>query len=331
MRGRATTAAAAAVVALAVARAVRHRNGAAAPGATRGRSWLADLLDPYPGVPGDTLAVPPLPRGEMIQVPGRGEVFVRRMEGGSGVPVLLLHGWMASADTNWFRLFPKLGAHHPVVAVDHRGHGRGIRAPTRFSLEECADDAAGVLRYLGIERAVVVGYSMGGPIAALLWQRHPDLVSGLVLQATALHWRDDWLDDLRWRLMGAVALLLRFPAGRYLLARALGGRRQLPPEVIPHRAWAEGEFRRGDPSEMAEAGRALARFDGRPFARDIDVPTAVVVTTEDPLVPPPRQRMLAEALGARVFEIAADHAAPGLRAEEFARVTLAAIEAVSGS
>src|SRR5881392_1254434 len=116
------------------------------------------------------------------------------------LPVLLLHGWTASADTNWFPVFAALDGQRPVVAPDHRGHGRGLRPEAPFTLEACADDAAGLLRTLGIRRAVVAGYSMGGPIALLLAQRHAELVGGLVLGATALEWRASSRDQLVWRL-----------------------------------------------------------------------------------------------------------------------------------
>lgn len=292
-------------------------------------SWVARRLDPYPDVPADTLEVPPLPAGETIAIPGRGELFVRRVPGGEGIPILLLHGWLATADINWFLLYEALGGDHPVVALDHRGHGRGIRAPARFSLEDCADDAAGLLRHLGIERAVVVGYSMGGPIAALLWRRHPELVAGLVLEATALQWREGLVERAFWRLMSVVALLLRWPAGRYLLARGMGSRgRVVPDDLRPYRAWMEGEFSRGDPTHLADAGRALGHFDARHFAHRIEVPTAVVVTTRDQLVHPERQRALARAMGARVFEFGSDHAAPVIDGQGFAQVTLEAIHSV---
>ena len=75
---------------------------------------------------------------------------------------------------------------HRVVAPDHRSHGRGLRPDAPFSIDDCADDAAALLGTLGIDRAVAVGYSMGGSVALALARRHPDKVAGLVLAATAL-------------------------------------------------------------------------------------------------------------------------------------------------
>ena len=124
-------------------------------------------------------------------LPGRGTTFVREVAGPPGAPVLvLLHGWTASAALNWFPSFGPLGRHFRVIAPDLRGHGRGIRS-RQFRLEDCADDVASLAQVLGIERLIPVGYSMGGPVAALTWYRHRDLVEGLVLCATAARFLAD--------------------------------------------------------------------------------------------------------------------------------------------
>src|SRR3954452_24491838 len=129
---------------------------------------------------------PPLPMGKRLQLPGRGTTFVRQVAGPEGAPTLLmLHGWMASGGLNWFRVCDALGEHFNVVAADMRGHGRGIRNGRRFRLADCADDAAATLDALGIGPVIAVGYSLGGPVAQLLWRRHPEKVSGLVLCSTA--------------------------------------------------------------------------------------------------------------------------------------------------
>ncbi len=307
-----------------------RRRGRTAGDAVRTRriSWLGRILDPFPETTDAPFVLPPLPRAEIVAIPDRGELFVRRGGRDAGTPVLLLHGWMASADLNWFLLFGALGEHHPIVAPDLRGHGRAPRSPGGFTLEDCADDAAALLRHLRIGRAIVVGYSMGGPVALLLWRRHPELVAGLVLEATSLAWNTSWRDRLAWRVVGPIGFLLRWPTGRIALIRAMGGVNDLPDALLRYRAWADGEFRRNDPTEMAEAGRAIAAFDARPFAAEVDVPAAVVVTTRDSLVDPARQRALAAALRATVFELDGDHTVVAVAPDELAAVTLRAIDAV---
>src|SRR5438270_12401891 len=104
---------------------------------------------------------------------------------------MLLHGWMASADLNWSVLYSDhVRAGYRVLAIDHRGHGRGLRPLDPFRLTDCAADAAGVLRTLEALPATIVGYSMGGAIAQLIARDHPDVTAGVVLGGTAQHWQD---------------------------------------------------------------------------------------------------------------------------------------------
>ena len=141
---------------------------------------------PEPVVGPDGRPRPPLPLGTRVPLAGRGTTFVREVPGPPGAPTLvLLHGLLASGGLNWFRAFEALGSEFRVLAPDLRGHARGLRSRGRFRLQDCADDLAALLAALGVGPVVVVGYSMGGPIAQLLWRRHPERVSGLVLCATA--------------------------------------------------------------------------------------------------------------------------------------------------
>jgi pimeloyl-ACP methyl ester carboxylesterase len=215
-----------------------------------------------------------------------------------------------------------------VIAIDHRGHGRGIRSEQTFTLEAAADDAAGLLEVLGIDDAVVVGYSMGGPISMLLWRRHPELVSGLVFEATALEWRATARERWVWKTMGMVERFFHSKRARLMVDRALREAIEVRPELAEHRAWFKAELSRGDAHEIADAGRALGEYDARPFAGDVDVPVSVVVTTEDRLVRPSKQRALAKATGARVFELRGDHDACWINGDEFARTTRDAIASV---
>ena len=244
-------------------------------------------------------------------MPDGTETFVRIGGRADGVPVLLLHGLGATAALNWAECFPAVERLGPVVALDHRGHGRGARVGRHFHLEQCADDAAAVLRSLGSAPAIVVGYSMGGPIAQLLAKRHPELVAGLVLSATARDFRGAPADRLRFAALGAAAPAAGFvPPLRVLPAPSLPG---------PFRrlSWAASEIRGHQASAVLAAARELGRFTSRDWIHDLSVPTAVIVHTEDEVVPTRRQHKLAAALpGARTFEVHGDHLAvtndPGL-------------------
>ena len=256
-------------------------------------------------------AVPPayVPPGRVVLVPGRGEVFVRtHLTGRTHSPVLLLlHGWTASADVQFVTSYVELAERYDFVAVDHRGHGRGIRSGEPFTLEDVADDAAGVVSALGIGPVVAVGYSMGGPVAMLLRHRHPDLVSGLVLGATALEWKSTRLDRARWRGLPVSESFLRSRLGARLLQWSLARTARKVPAVAPIMPWLAGEMRRNDVRSMTEAGYALSQYDARPWASAMSVPTTMMVTTKDRLVDPAKQRALAAATAADVVEVEADH------------------------
>ncbi|MFZ8892689.1 MAG: alpha/beta fold hydrolase [Ilumatobacteraceae bacterium] len=67
--------------------------------------------------------IPGLPNGFEIELPGRGKTFYREKKGPAGAPTLmLLHGWTATADLNWFTCFDALSENFNVVALDLRGH-----------------------------------------------------------------------------------------------------------------------------------------------------------------------------------------------------------------
>jgi pimeloyl-ACP methyl ester carboxylesterase len=265
----------------------------------------------------------PMPPGRIVLAPERGEIFVRD-SGGDGPPVLLLHGWMFSADLNWFTMYAPLeAAGYRVLAVDHRGHGRGLRSPEDFRLSDCADDAAGVLRELGTGPVIATGYSMGGPIACLLAHRHPDLVSGLVLGATSAHWRSRRMRRV-WRGMAAVRLGL----GLFPNAAWRRGLRAAGFPDSPITSWTASELSRGSARDLAEAGRELSRYDGRPWLSQLRQPAAVIVTTEDRAVPPKMQRGLAETLRAPMFETPGDHGAVVVEADAFERALIEALRDV---
>ncbi len=257
---------------------------------------------------------PPLPPHDFppartIVVPGHGEFFLRDSAAGPGAPagsgpaVVMLHGWVGSADLNFGGLYDDvIAAGHRVIALDHRGHGRGPRPLVPFRLVDCAADAAAVIRTLGIAPAVIYGYSMGGAIAQLVARDHPDVVGGLVLSGTAQHWQEDELRRA-WRAMPVVGLGLSVAPGRaWGVALKRAGFRP-----GPRMAWVHSEMTRHSAHDIAEAGRELGRFDSRGWLAPQPFPTAVVLTSEDDAVPPAKQHELAQALQATVFEAPVRH------------------------
>ncbi len=254
---------------------------------------------------------PPLPPGRLVFVPKRGEMLVREVAPARdpGAPtILLLHGWTLCADLNWFALYAALARHGNVLALDVRGHGRGIRSEQRFTLEAAADDAAALLEHLDARPAIVVGYSMGGSIGLLMWRRHPWSVAGLVLQSTALQWRSALHERVLWNSMAGLEYVLRFGVPHGLTERYLRSAAEQNPNLQTVLPWLKAEALRGNPSDLAAAGRGLSAFDARPYASRVDVPTAVIVSKRDRLIWADRQRELAAAIpDAKVMEIDVAH------------------------
>jgi 3-oxoadipate enol-lactonase len=272
----------------------------------------------------------PIPLGRRIELPGRGTTFIREVPGPPGAPtIVLLHGWIASAGTNWYRVFEPAGEHFHVVAPDLRGHGRGLRSRRRFRLSDCADDVAATLDVLGVESAVVVGYSMGGPVAQLMWKRHRSKVDGLVLCATS----HSFVPGIRERLiftslMAAAAgttrmggLMTAWPTSlaRQWIPISTRGR----PDTLQR--WAAAEMRRHDLRMVMEAGHAIGHYDARKWIGTIDCPTAVLVTAKDRALVPAQQAKLAFSIpGAAVHRVEDGHVAcAGIGfAEPFVRACL---------
>jgi 3-oxoadipate enol-lactonase len=265
-----------------------------------------------------------MPPARTVLVPDRGEFFLRDGGKPDGPLVLLLHGWVVSADLNWHACYDALAAAgYRVLAIDHRGHGRGLRAPARFRLQDCADDAAAVLRTLGTGPAIVVGYSMGGTIAQLMARDHADVVSGVVLSGTCQHFQDPETVKV-WKWMGVMGVLIGLLPRTFYRA---GFKRQGLP-LDGDAAWMIGEFMRHEARDVAEAGRELGRFDSRPWLRAVRVPASMVLTARDTAVSPAKQRELADAIGARVFEVSLDHLELGAKPDVFNPALLQALAAL---
>jgi pimeloyl-ACP methyl ester carboxylesterase len=205
--------------------------------------------------------------------------------GGAGPAVLFLHG-NSSAKEIFARQFASeaLSARHRLLAFDLPGHGGSQDAPAperSYSIHGFADAAIAYLGALGIERAVLVGWSLGGHIALELMARWPGTIAAWIVGTPpagradmgaafrpsphmALTFQDSFTDD----------------EARCYAQEAIGAGVPLEPWMLAAARRADGRFRRW----MAESALAGRDLDGREIAETSPLPLAVVCGGDDPFV-----------------------------------------------
>jgi 3-oxoadipate enol-lactonase len=195
---------------------------------------------------------------------------------GTGPALLLVPG--LGADTRLFGgITGPLATTYQVIMFDPRGAGRSDKPPGPYTIEEMANDAVGLLDLLGVERAVVVGYSMGGRIALSLVLDHPTRVRRLVLAATSASTPPTRVFSRRWL---ALEVLSRLPA---------------PGDRQPRWAW---ECQR----------RASAAYDATARLSEIALPTLILHGQHDHMTPLARVHEMHRAIpGSTLVEVPGGH------------------------
>ncbi|MHB8896432.1 MAG: alpha/beta fold hydrolase [Candidatus Geothermincolia bacterium] len=222
---------------------------------------------------------------------------------GSGPPLVLIMGLTATMDW-WDPAFLEaLARDHTVVVFDNRGAGRTVCLEGEFTIEQFADDTAGLMDALGIEEASVLGYSMGGMIAQELALRHSGRVDNLVLYATycggnesvfgdkevlmRLVDRSGTVDDLIERFLTLMFSREWITSNRDLLADFK--RRYLLAPTSDHAATRQFV--------------ATVKFNASDRIATLRVPTMVVCGARDILIPPQNSRLIASKIpGAKLKE-----------------------------
>src|ERR1700744_3092093 len=100
---------------------------------------------------------------------------------GAGRPIVLLHGAFYTIDMNWGQLIPELSKTRKVIAIEMQGHGHSPYADRKISMTALASDVEKVMDYLKIDRADIVGYSMGGSVAYQFAVQSPKRLNKLVI------------------------------------------------------------------------------------------------------------------------------------------------------
>jgi pimeloyl-ACP methyl ester carboxylesterase len=180
--------------------------------------------------------------------------------GGSGAPVVMVHGLSGSSQW-WWKNLPEIGSRYRVYLVDLPGFGSMSQDVLGFRLSEAAGWLASWIRALEIEPVHLISHSLGGFISVRLVRDHPDLVDRLILVAPA------GVPEHR-PLIGYTVSLLR-------------AARQLSPEFA---AILARDFLRAGPRTVVRTARDLLVEDAREDLGNIEHPTLLIWGAEDPMI-----------------------------------------------
>ncbi|HEV2738930.1 MAG TPA: alpha/beta hydrolase [Candidatus Elarobacter sp.] len=231
--------------------------------------------------------------------------------GGAGVPVVLLHGFPLDR-TVWDEQLPALtAAGARVIRVDLRGCGESEPSEGPALMEALAGDVAGVLDALQIERAALVGHSIGGYVALAFFRMYEERVTGLALVAS--HVAED-----AGRNPTADPAQRTLAAGRDTLAERLerDGTMDAAVESYLPRYFAPAVYR--ERPELVDRGRAVMqsqnprgcaqlvrgmkeRLDSYDLLEDVNVPALVIAGAEDSYLKPETLRGIAAAITGAEF------------------------------
>jgi pimeloyl-ACP methyl ester carboxylesterase len=103
---------------------------------------------------------------------------------GEGKPLVLIHGGGSTIETNYGQLIPLLAKNRQVIAIELQAHGRTADRDEPLSFIQDADDVAGLLKNLQIDKADILGFSNGGQTAIEIALRHPQVINKLILAST---------------------------------------------------------------------------------------------------------------------------------------------------
>lgn len=253
---------------------------------------------------------PRFPAGQQhpLRVPGRTvfvgdrEFFVRETGPVGGRPLILIHGLGNDSLENWYELIRRLDHRYRIVSVDLRNHGKSDKPRERFEITRMADEVAGMMDALGISRAVVAGFSMGGMVTQELAHRHPYRVEKMVLMGTSAR------HPAPYGVLRGIGFVLGRAFGR-LTGKELSRfayRYMVMTGAVPARfsRWFWETSLDRDADLYYEAGFAVVGFDSRSWLGRLDTPALVVVSIRDQLVPARWQYELASRLKkAQVLEL----------------------------
>ena len=244
---------------------------------------------------------------------------------GDGPPLVLVMGIGYDSSLWTLAQVPALSTQFRVVLVDNRDAGRSSRATHPYRIADMADDLAGLLDALGIQRSHLLGLSMGGMIAQEFALRHPNRLDRLVLTGTGAAparsavdaiqiWRWVKANDATGKVFGGQQFVSLFSSAFLRNHQAVQNIAELLASN-PYPMSAEAYARQAD---------AYGQFDSLDRLGAITAPTLVVVGEQDLLTPPWIAREVADAIPGARFEVilgaGSSHVVPIERPDAFNRL-----------
>lgn len=229
---------------------------------------------------------------------------------GRGHPLVLISG-LSYSRWQWHRMIPGLAEHFQVITFDNRGVGRTDRPDGPYSAPMLAADTAALLEALEVEKAAVMGHSMGGFVAQELALDRPDLVSHLILAAT--HYGGPHHVPITEEAMAVLSDTSGDPMERFRRGLAVStapGFAERNPDVIE--AWmayrTQNPIEPGPYQAQLAVGLALADEEAAYAHRlhRVQAPTLILFGQHDKVVPPANADLLAEQISDSAIEILPD-------------------------
>lgn len=210
---------------------------------------------------------------------------------GRGDPVVLVHG-LGDDHRAWRKVLPRLLLRHSVLLYDLRGHGQSKLGQADGSLQQLSEDLVGFMNGVGLPRAVVAGFSLGGTIAMRTAIDHPGHVSGLALIGTSSRVNAAAADWYRERAEAV-------ERGDSELRSTLDGDTEAVyrerPEEIPDGLLIRQEAT-ADPAGYANGCRAMISLHDEPLDAELDritAPTVLIAGDADQHCPPRASEIIA--------------------------------------
>ena len=218
--------------------------------------------------------------------------------GPAEAPVVVLSHSLGATRAMWDPQVPALAERYRVVTYDTRGHGESPFPDGPYALDDLVDDVVALLDEVGVQRAHVVGLSLGGMTAMRLAAREPARVDRIALFCTSAKAdAQNFLDRARAVRSGGTAPLAPTVVGRWLTP----GFAAAHPDLV---ARLEAMIARADDEGYAACCEAIAGMDLRDDLGRISAPTLVVSAADDLALPPEHQRLIAEGIpGAELVSV----------------------------